>query len=73
MKFFLDTANLEEIRNGSRWGLVDGITTNPSLAGKEGMDYRDLIRDHDNTSDIHAQGAEFVAHIGRVRVHDFSR
>ncbi len=45
MKFFLDTANLEEIRNGSRWGLVDGITTNPSLAGKEGMDYRDLIRE----------------------------
>ncbi|MGH2436469.1 MAG: fructose-6-phosphate aldolase [bacterium] len=45
MKFFLDTANLEEIRTGARWGLVDGITTNPSLAGKEGMDYRDLIRE----------------------------
>jgi len=45
MKFFLDTANLEEIRNGARWGLVDGITTNPSLAGKEGMEYRDLIRE----------------------------
>jgi transaldolase len=45
MKFFLDTANLEEIRTGARWGLVDGITTNPSLAGKEGMEYRDLIRE----------------------------
>src|SRR5262245_11703696 len=33
----------------------------------------DVIRDHDNTSDIHAQGAEFLTHIGRVRVHDFPR
>jgi transaldolase len=45
MKFFLDTGNLEEIRNGARWGIVDGITTNPSLAGKEGMEYRDLVRE----------------------------
>lgn len=45
MQFFLDTGNLEEIRTGSSWGLVDGVTTNPSLAAKEGMEYRDLIRE----------------------------
>jgi transaldolase len=36
MKFFLDTANLKEIREGAALGLVDGVTTNPSLVAKEG-------------------------------------
>jgi transaldolase len=36
MKFFLDTANLEEIRKGAGWGIVDGVTTNPSLIAREG-------------------------------------
>ena len=36
MKFFLDTANLNEIREGVALGLVDGVTTNPSLVAKEG-------------------------------------
>jgi transaldolase len=36
MKFFLDTANLNEIREGTTLGLVDGVTTNPSLVAKEG-------------------------------------
>ena len=36
MKFFLDTANLNEIREGTALGLVDGVTTNPSLVAKEG-------------------------------------
>ena len=36
MKIFLDTANLDEIRKGAAWGIVDGITTNPSLIAKEG-------------------------------------
>ena len=36
MKFFLDTANLDEIRKAARWGVVDGVTTNPSLIAKEG-------------------------------------
>ena len=41
MKFFLDTANLEEIREGAALGLVDGVTTNPSLVAKEGgVDFR---------------------------------
>lgn len=35
MKLFLDTANLDEIREGARWGVLRGVTTNPSLIGKE--------------------------------------
>src|SRR6202790_947608 len=37
MKFFLDTANLEELRKGADWGIVDGVTTNPTLIAKEGI------------------------------------
>ena len=43
MKFFLDTAKLEEIREGAALGLIDGVTTNPSLIAKEGHDLRDVI------------------------------
>lgn len=42
MKFFLDTANIEEIRRGVELGLVDGVTTNPSLIAKEGRDLEEL-------------------------------
>jgi len=38
MKFFIDTANLEEIRIASTWGIIDGVTTNPSLIAREGND-----------------------------------
>lgn len=43
MKFFLDTANLDEIRRGASLGILDGITTNPSLAAKEKKPFRELI------------------------------
>jgi transaldolase len=43
MKFFLDTANLDELRAGAKWGIVDGVTTNPSLIAKEGKPIRDQI------------------------------
>ena len=45
MKFFIDTANLSEIREASSWGIVDGVTTNPSLVVKEGLDFGDLLRE----------------------------
>ena len=38
MRLFLDTANIEEIREVNRWGVLSGVTTNPTLIGKEGMD-----------------------------------
>ncbi len=43
MKFFLDTANLDEVKEGVAAGLVDGITTNPSLVAKEGKPFRAVV------------------------------
>src|SRR5579872_806743 len=43
MKFFLDTANIKEIREGQEMGVLDGITTNPSLVAKENRPFRDAI------------------------------
>jgi transaldolase len=43
MKIFLDTANLDEIRAGAALGIVDGVTTNPSLVAKEGKDFKTLV------------------------------
>ena len=43
MKFFIDTADTAEIEDLAASGLVDGVTTNPSLAAKSGMDFKDLI------------------------------
>jgi len=43
MKFFLDTANLEEIRKAKKWGLLDGVTTNPTLVSKEDMSFQELV------------------------------
>ncbi len=45
MKFFLDTANIDEIREVASWGVLDGVTTNPSLVAKEGRSFEDLVRD----------------------------
>ena len=44
MKFFLDTANLDELRAGARWGIIDGVTTNPSLIAREGVPIAEQIR-----------------------------
>jgi transaldolase len=43
MKLYLDTGNVKEIREAASYGLVDGITTNPSLVSKEGVDFKDLL------------------------------
>jgi transaldolase len=45
MKFFLDTANLDEIREVASWGILDGVTTNPSLCAKEPNKFEDLIKE----------------------------
>jgi transaldolase len=45
MKFFLDTANLAEIKEVAGWGILDGVTTNPSLCAKENMGFEDLVRE----------------------------
>ena len=45
MKFFLDTANLDELRKGASWGILDGVTTNPTLIAKEGRPIEEHIRE----------------------------
>lgn len=46
MKFFIDTANLDQIREAQQLGVLDGVTTNPSLMAKEGITGEDNIRKH---------------------------
>jgi transaldolase len=45
MKFFIDTANVQEIKKAASWGILDGVTTNPSLAAKEGKDFIELLKE----------------------------
>jgi transaldolase len=45
MKFFIDTANVEEIREAASLGVLDGVTTNPSLVAKEGKEFRQVLRE----------------------------
>ena len=46
MKFFIDTANLDQIREAQDLGIIDGVTTNPSLMAKEGISGESAILDH---------------------------
>lgn len=45
MKIFIDTANVDEIRKVSEWGILDGVTTNPSLIAKEGRDLKEVVEE----------------------------
>jgi transaldolase len=77
MKFFLDTANLEELKAGARWGIIDGVTTNPSLIAKEGVPIEDQIRricdiiDGDVSAEVVATDADSMLSQGRglARIH----
>lgn len=71
MKFFLDTANLDELKAGARWGIIDGVTTNPSLIAKEGIAIEDQIRkicdiiDGDISAEVVATDADGMLAQGR--------
>lgn len=45
MKFFIDTANVDEIKEINNWGVIDGVTTNPSLIAKEKRDFKQVIKE----------------------------
>ncbi|NOY05442.1 MAG: fructose-6-phosphate aldolase [Chlorobi bacterium] len=45
MQFFIDTANINQIREAASLGVLDGVTTNPSLVAKEGKDFRELLKE----------------------------
>lgn len=51
MKIFIDTANLEQIKEVNSWGVLDGVTTNPTLVAKEGCDFKKRIEDICNVVD----------------------
>jgi transaldolase len=78
MKFFLDTANLDEIKKGVDLGLVDGITTNPSLIAKEGSPIEEQIRricdlvDGDISAEVVAIDSEGMLREGRqlAKIHE---
>ena len=71
MKIFLDTANVAEIREIASWGILDGITTNPSLIAKEGRDFREVVReicdivDGDISAEVVATDADGMIREGR--------
>lgn len=78
MKIFLDTANLEELRKGADWGIVDGVTTNPSLIAKEGNPIQEQIAriceivDGDVSAEVVSTDSEEMIREGRklAKIHD---
>lgn len=51
MKIFIDTANIEEIKTAHSWGIIDGVTTNPSLIAKEGKNFLSVVKEITNIVD----------------------
>jgi len=45
MKLYLDTANIKEIKEIAAWGILDGVTTNPTLMAREKGDYKKLLKE----------------------------
>jgi transaldolase len=78
MKIFLDTANLEELRTAAAWGIVDGVTTNPSLIAKEGNPQHEQIKaickivDGDISAEVVSIDADEMIREGRelAKIHD---
>jgi transaldolase len=72
MKIFLDTANLDEIRDAWTWGVIDGVTTNPSLIAREGRDFVQTIHeiceivDGPVSAEVVAQDAAGMLEEGRL-------
>src|SRR5579863_4316290 len=77
MRFFLDTANLEELKTGAHWGIVDGVTTNPTLIAREGVPIEQQIAriceivDGDISAEVVATDADGMLTEGRklARIH----
>jgi transaldolase len=78
MKIFLDTANLDELRTAAAWGIVDGVTTNPSLITKEGNPQHEQIHaickivDGDISAEVVSTDADEMIREGRelAKIHD---
>lgn len=78
MKFFIDTANIDEIREAASLGVLDGVTTNPSLIAKEGRKFEDVLReiveivDGPISAEVTATDVEQMLSQGRelAKIHD---
>lgn len=78
MKIFLDSANLDELRKAAEWGILDGVTTNPSLIAKEGRPIHDQIRaiceifEGDISAEVVATDVKAMVEEGRslARIHE---
>jgi len=72
MKIFIDTANLNEIKEAASMGLLDGVTTNPSLIAKEGRKFEEVLKeicdivDGDISAEVVATDSEGMLREGRV-------
>jgi transaldolase len=71
MKFFLDSANLSELKEAVAWGIIDGVTTNPSLIAKEGVPVEEQVRkicgiiDGDVSAEVVSTSAKEMVEEGR--------
>ncbi|MDE0125916.1 MAG: fructose-6-phosphate aldolase [Bryobacterales bacterium] len=78
MRIYIDSANLEEIQQAADFGIIDGVTTNPSLIAKEGRDHHDQIRaicgilDGDISAEVVSTDTEGMVAEGRdlAKIHD---
>jgi transaldolase len=71
MKFFIDTANIDEIREASAMGVLDGVTTNPSLVAREGREFMDVLAEIvkivDGPISAEVTSTEFEGMMGQAR------
>lgn len=78
MKIFLDTANVEHIREANSWGVIDGVTTNPTLIAKEGRNFEEVVKeiceivDGPISAEVVSEDAEGMVREARdlTRIHD---
>ncbi|MEA3255592.1 MAG: fructose-6-phosphate aldolase [Candidatus Altiarchaeota archaeon] len=75
MKIFIDTANIEEIKEANSWGILDGVTTNPTLVSREKRDFKDLVMEIISIVDgpISVEVIGLESHVMVEEARDFSK
>ena len=84
MKFFIDTANVDDIRKANDMGVICGVTTNPSLIAKEGRDFNEVIKEITSIVDgpisgevkattVDADQMELLAPVGAVELMQYKK
>ena len=74
MRFFLDTANIDEIKAVNDMGVIDGVTTNPSLIAKEGKDFKEIQKNYpDEFNKMIEQGYKYTYPNGESLIDCYER